>query len=86
MFYIAKDSTDKLEGFEPTNVSDEDLENYRKKLEAENNKNKDFYLSTYGMPCNDTSTQSFNGKGCGYYAIRNKCPDGSNKGYFECLK
>jgi prepilin-type N-terminal cleavage/methylation domain-containing protein len=83
-FYI--DDTDKLEGFEPANISDEDLENYRKKLEAANDKDKDYYYSTYGSPCNYTSTQTQNGIGCGYYAIRNKCPDGSNKGYFECLK
>jgi hypothetical protein len=86
MFNIALDSTDKLEGLKPANISDKDLENYRKKLEAEDNKDKDYYYSVFGKPCNYTSTQTLNGIGCGYYAIRNKCPDGSNKGYFECLK
>jgi type II secretory pathway pseudopilin PulG len=83
-FYI--DGTDKLEGFQPTEVTEEELENYLKKLEATNDKNKDYYYSTYGRPCNYTSNQTYNGMGCGYYAIRNKCLDGSNKGYFECLK
>jgi prepilin-type N-terminal cleavage/methylation domain-containing protein len=86
MLYIATDKSDRLEGFKPTNVTDEDLENYKQKLEAENIKSKDYYYSTYGNPCSYTSTQTYNGKGCGYYAIRNECPDGSGKGYFECLK
>jgi prepilin-type N-terminal cleavage/methylation domain-containing protein len=86
MLYIANDKTAQLVGFKPSTVTDEDLQNYWEKLEASDIKAKDFYYSTYGNPCNYTSTQTFNGKGCGYYAIRNQCPDGSNKGYFECLK
>jgi hypothetical protein len=84
MFYLSK--SDKIEGFEPEELTDEDLQNYREKLEASNISYKEYSYSIHGNPCNYTSTQTLNGRGCGYYAIRNKCPDGSNKGYFECLK
>jgi hypothetical protein len=79
MFYISKDANATLEGFVPTNVTDEELEEYK-------NKYGEFLANSYGNPCSYTSNQTLNGVGCGYYAIRNKCPDGSNKGYFECLK
>jgi prepilin-type N-terminal cleavage/methylation domain-containing protein len=85
MFYIA-DTTDKLEGFQPSNVTEKDLQNYWERLVAQNYSDKDYYYSVYGNPCSRTSTQTLNGIGCAYYAIRNKCPDGGNKGYFECLK
>jgi type II secretory pathway pseudopilin PulG len=85
LFFI-KNSTNKLEGYTPQNVTDEDLEKYKEKLEAQNSSDKEYYYSVHGYPCNYTSSQTLNGIGCSYYAIRNKCPDGSDKGYFECLK
>jgi prepilin-type N-terminal cleavage/methylation domain-containing protein len=80
--------TDKLEGFKPTNVTDKSLEAYQNYLETTefSDADKEYYYSIYGSPCSYTSTQTTNGKGCGYYALRNECPDGSGKGYFECLK
>ena len=38
-----------------------------------------------GDPCNFTSNQKANGIGCAWYALRDECPDGSGRGYFECL-
>jgi type II secretory pathway pseudopilin PulG len=85
IFFIQK-GTDKLEGYTPIKITDEELESYKQKLEAENNTYKVYYYAKYGNPCNYTSSQKLNGFGCSYYAIRNECPDGSGKGYFECLK
>jgi prepilin-type N-terminal cleavage/methylation domain-containing protein len=87
MFYVSK-TDDKIEGFKPSSVTDEELEKYGNKIANSNNTDGDkaYSYSIYGYPCNYSSTQTSNGIGCGYYAIRNKCPDGSNKGYFECLK
>jgi prepilin-type N-terminal cleavage/methylation domain-containing protein len=86
--FKASTNTSTLVGFTPSNLTNERLESYEKYLETANTSQeiKDYLYSTYGSPCNYTSTQTSNGIGCGYYAIRNKCPDGSNKGYFECLK
>jgi prepilin-type N-terminal cleavage/methylation domain-containing protein len=80
--------TDKLEGFKPSNFTDEYLEAYHNYLETTglSNIDKNYYYSIAGNPCNYTSTQTTNGIGCGYYTLRNECPDGSRKGYFECLK
>jgi prepilin-type N-terminal cleavage/methylation domain-containing protein len=86
LFRISSSSKDNLIGSTPKEVSEEQLESYKQKLEAENNKYKDYYYANYGSPCNYTSNQKLNGVGCSYYAIRNECPDGSGKGYFECLK
>lgn len=44
-----------------------------------------FQKERAGNPCNFTSSQKANGIGCAWYALRDICPDGSNKGYFECL-
>jgi prepilin-type N-terminal cleavage/methylation domain-containing protein len=85
LYYISP-TDDKLEGSIPLNISDKDLEDYKNKLDASNSSSKEYYYNSYGVPCSYTSTQTLNGIGCAYYAIRNKCPDGSNKGYFECLK
>ena len=35
--------------------------------------------------CSQNSTSTTNGFGCTQYAIANTCPDGSGKGYFDCL-
>jgi prepilin-type N-terminal cleavage/methylation domain-containing protein len=86
IFVFRINSSDNLVGSTPKSVSDEELESYKQKLEAENNTYKDYYYAKYGNPCNYTSSQKLNGFGCSYYALRNECPDGSGKGYFECLK
>ena len=36
--------------------------------------------------CNLTDTSDNNGRGCSYYALRNKCPYDDTKTYWECLK
>jgi hypothetical protein len=77
-------TTDKIEGYQPSNISDKDLENFKNSLP--DTYDKDYKYAIYGAPCNYTSKQVANGLGCGYYALRNKCPDGSGRGYFECLK
>mgnify|MGYP001046963960 CR=1 FL=1 len=38
-----------------------------------------------GYPCFTKSNQKANGIGCAYYALRDECPDGSGRKYFECL-
>ncbi len=35
--------------------------------------------------CSKNSTSTTNGFSCSQYAIANTCPDGSGKGYFDCL-
>ena len=38
-----------------------------------------------GLPCSVKSTQSANGVGCAWYALKDVCPDDVTKGYWECL-
>ena len=38
-----------------------------------------------GLPCSVKSTQSANGVGCAWYALKDVCPDDETKGYWECL-
>lgn len=61
----------------PKNYTDEEIDNGN--YAAEHQKER------AGNPCNFTSSQKANGIGCAWYALRDICPDGSNKGYFECL-
>ena len=45
----------------------------------------DFQKERKGNPCSFTSKQKANGIGCAWYALRDTCPDGSGRSYFECL-
>jgi hypothetical protein len=38
-----------------------------------------------GSPCDFNSNQKSNGIGCASFALLDECPDGSGKGYWECL-
>lgn len=44
------------------------------------------YSSQAGYPCSLTSKQAGNGLGCAYYALIDKNPDDSTRGYWESLK
>lgn len=61
----------------PKNFSDEEI--------ADKDFNTEYDKERYGNPCNTSSTQKANGVGCAYYAVRGECPEGSGRGYFECL-
>jgi prepilin-type N-terminal cleavage/methylation domain-containing protein len=63
-------------------ISEEDVENRYANGDFSNENSYNFY----GNPCNLTSTRQGNGVGCTYYALRDECPDGSGRRYFECLK
>ena len=84
MFNIKK-SNDTIAGQNgneiPRNVSDNDITEL-----CENNAYPTTCLATYGLPCNLETTQTGNGIGCAYYALRNKCPYDDTKTYWECLK
>lgn len=43
------------------------------------------FASSRGWPCSKTSTQNYNGIGCGWYAIHDICPFDNKPGYFRCL-
>ena len=45
----------------------------------------EYSIERKGYPCSLTSTQKGNGIGCVYYALKNKCPDGTARNYFDCL-
>lgn len=44
-----------------------------------------FYAGQTNYYCDMTTTHTGNGLACAYFAIQDKCPDGSNRGYWECL-
>ena len=63
----------------PEVYTDEELD------KEEYEEDKAFWRERKGNPCNFTSNQKANGIGCAWYALRDECPDGSGRGYFECL-
>ncbi|PWL77276.1 hypothetical protein DBY21_05315 [Candidatus Gastranaerophilales bacterium] len=43
------------------------------------------FAETDNRPCSVKISTAGNGLGCSYYALRNECPDGVGKTYWDCL-
>ncbi len=43
------------------------------------------YFANMSGVCDKNSSAAYNGISCGVYALKNKCPDGSGRKYFDCL-
>ena len=71
--FMIKDSNDVLVGRKMLHLYTED--------EWKDNQ----YAGAAGLPCSVKSTQSANGVGCAWYALKDVCPDDETKGYWECL-
>lgn len=75
--FILDKKNDTLTYTKPQNLSDEEI--------ANGNYEEEYQEARAGNPCNISSSQKANGIGCAYYALRDECPDGSGRKYFECL-
>ena len=71
--FMIKDSNDVLVGRKMLHLYTED--------EWKDNQ----YAGAAGLPCSVKSTQSANGVGCAWYALKDVCPGDETKGYWECL-
>ena len=63
--------------YKPENYTDEELD--------AGEYDEEYQKERKGNPCSFTSKQKANGVGCAWYALRDTCPDGSGRSYFECL-
>ena len=61
----------------PQNFTEEEIE--------DGEYEEEYLKERKGNPCSFTSKQKANGIGCAWYALRDMCPDGSGRSYFECL-
>ena len=75
--FLLDKNNDTLAYRKPQNLTDEEI--------ANGNYEEEHQQARAGDPCNINSSQKANGIGCGYYALRDECPDGSGSGYFRCL-
>ena len=71
--FTVNDSTDAIKAIKQSQAySDEELEGMK-------------WAGIAGSPCNKTSTQAGNGRGCSYYAVNDINPDDENKHYWTNL-